>query len=84
MNGGIGGKATAAAVRKAATNAAGEGCHMAIGTVTAWSSPRATVRFKGSTVPNIMTTVQARAGISVSTKVVVMTDGAMTMIIGTI
>lgn len=79
-----GGKATAAAVRKAAEKAAGEGCHIAIGTVTAWSSPRATVRFKGSTVPSVMTTVQARAGISVSSKVLVMTEGAITMIIGTI
>lgn len=79
-----GGKAAAAAVRKAATFAAGEGCHLAIGTVTAWSSPRATVRFKGSTVPSVMTSVQARSGISVGTKVIVMVDGALTMIIGTI
>ncbi len=76
--------AVVAAVRKAAEKAADAGTHIGIGTVTAWSSPRATVTLNGTSVPSILATVQARSGVSVGTRVVVLTEGAITMIIATL
>lgn len=73
-----------AAVRKAVAKAGDAGMHMTTGMVTAWSSPRATVNIGGTSVPSVYATVQARSSISVGSRVVVLSEGAIVLIIATL
>lgn len=77
-------KATAAAVKKAAASAVDTAPTVVIGTVAAWSSPHATVNIGSASIPRIRASAQCLASISVSTRVVVLVQGPVTLIIATL
>lgn len=77
-------KSVAAAVKRAAEDATSAAPTVIIGTVTSWSSPRATVTVGSTSIPNVRATVQAAAGISVSSRVLILVHGSLAVIIGTI
>lgn len=77
-------KSVAAAVKRAAESASNDAPSVIIGTVTSWSSPRATVTVGTTSIPKVRATVQAAAGISVSSRVLILVHGSIAVIIGTI
>ena len=77
-------RSVSAAVKRAAAAATDTTPTFAIGEVTAWTSPRATVNIGSSSIPKIRATQQAAASITVGSTVLVMVHGSLAVIIGTI
>lgn len=78
------GRATAAAVVQAVLESRDLGVSVSVGTVTAWSTPKATVSLAGVSVPGVRVVKQARADIAVGVLVLVVVVGSVAVVIGTL
>lgn len=77
-------KSVMAAVQRATSDAMDVTPTVWIGTVSEWNDPRATVDTGSSSIPKIRATAEAAANITVGSVVVVLMQGSLTVIIGTI
>lgn len=77
-------RSVAAAIRRASSSATDTAPSVALGEVTAWASPKATVLIGTSSIPNITATAEAAASITVGSRVLLLIHGSIAVIIGTI